>query len=70
MTIVSMIKCDEPTCGNIILADSPDKITILDGEFKLNIGTSFSSKHKRLDFCDKSCIKKYIDNVDIAIEPK
>lgn len=61
MTIVSVIKCDEPSCGLTILESSATRVNIK-GIFYVTIGSSSVGKLDRLDFCDKSCCKKYFDD--------
>jgi len=64
MTIISAIQCDETSCKKIIPTDSVDHISIVGKEYLINIGSKFSTKQSRLDFCNKVCFKKYIDEVD------
>jgi len=62
--IVSVMKCDDPTCGATIEENSTTRVDIV-GSFTLTVhknGTS-GSKLTRLDFCNKNCLKKYIDDL-------
>ena len=69
MTIISAIQCDETSCKKIIPTDSVDHISIVGKEYLINIGSKpeFSKKFNRLDFCNKVCFKKYIDEVDKTV---
>ena len=63
MTIKNIKQCDEESCMKYIAEG-----IIIEGNFTIRIGSNtFSSKHTRLDFCDKTCFKKFIDDMG---EPK